>query len=53
MLIRTHVSTVVNVLHRWCGQALPIQTIDCYTKETTNMDKLLVMDGYKLQRDRP
>ncbi|XP_065898919.1 acyl-CoA dehydrogenase family member 11-like [Dysidea avara] len=38
---------------RWCGQALPIQTIDCYTKETTNMDKLLVMDGYKLQRDRP
>lgn len=45
---------VVNiVLFRWCGRELSIQSIDCYNKETANMDKLLVMDGYRLQRDKP
>jgi len=43
----------MDVYFRWCGQILPIQSIDCYTKEATNMERLLVMDGYKIQRDGP
>ena len=44
-------SVISYLYNRWCNQPLSVQPLDCYSRSVSAIDKILVMDGYRLQRD--
>ena len=37
--------------NRWCNQPISVQHVDCYARAISAVNKMLVMDGYRLQRE--